>query len=156
MKLIAGVLITAMLLSGCGTSEEIKANDTSMGVYDPYDPNFPAPYCSDQENNVLDAKRLNRSPEQFTNLCGYVAIQVTDASKWAEGLIQAEYTTTPGDIYSYDYRRYFTFRNPADAKEMYEGDRHSIKLFVYKYPEQEDNYRHWIIWCVFTENTKCD
>ena len=156
MKLIAGALVTAVLLSGCSKSEEIKVNDTSMGVYDPYDPNFPAPYCSDQENNDLDAKRLDRSPEQFSNLCGYVSIKVTDASRWADGQIEALYTTTPADIYSYDYRRWFSFRNPADAKEMYVGDIHRIKLFIHKYPEQEDNYRSFIIWCLFTENTECD
>ena len=156
MKLIAGVLITAMLLSGCGKSEEIKVNDTGYADYDPLSPNFPAPYCADQENNNLDAKRLKRSPEQFTNMCGYAAIQVTDASSWAQGVIKAQYTTTTADIYSYDDERTFIFRNKADAKEMYEGDRHSIKLFVFKWPEQENNNRQFYIWCLFTESNKCD
>jgi hypothetical protein len=145
-KPILAFLITSVLLVGCGKSKDIEVQHTSISVTDP---NFPAPFCAEQHSNNLDAKKLNRSPEFYSNLCGFAVIRIMDASNWATGLIQAEYTTTPEDPYSYDQNAWFIFHNVADAKDMFNGDLVRVKLFIYPDPK-DPTHISFVIWSLNT------
>lgn len=148
IALLATVLITALLLAGCGKSKEIEIQDISMSVTDP---NFPAPFCADRYSNNLEAKRLNRSPEFYSNLCGFAVIRVIDASNWATGLIEAEYDTIPVPPTSdlkyirFPYRAWFVFHNVADAKELFVGDFFNVKLYIYPDPK-DPTHISFVIW----------
>lgn len=144
-SLVVG-LITASLLTGCGSSSTDESSVTTSAPE-------PAPNCSNREFlDYLTLKKINRRPFELKGTCGFVDIKIreifprdnslTDKGFPSNCAVAASYTY-PDSSYPLDWAfdGIFFFSNCADHKEVFDGDLYKVLSVVDGTNTQNDGTR---------------
>ena len=128
MKLIAGALITAVLLAGCG--------DNSSPSYKPITVNeLPSkvekPYCNTKISIGFNSSLISKNPSLYAGQCGLVQIEVIEAFNPSDCEIYASYDSDNSlNELQFPPEAYFHFWDCDNRKWIYKNERYYVTMYL--------------------------